>query len=124
MRRLPGAPRHARRRGDTIVEALVATVLLTVAALALLGLTAVLLRDERRGATRVRGAALLEARTAEWHAAPCGGAGGTRIVDGLHERWTVAYDADSLEVLRDSVLAPDDPGQGSLAVAAVRGCAP
>jgi type II secretory pathway component PulJ len=121
MRRLPGAPRHARRRGDTIVEALVATVLLTVAALALLGLTAVLLRDERRGATRVRGAALLEARTAEWHAAPCGGAGGTRVVDGLHERWTVAYDADSLEVLRDSVLAPDDPGQGSLAVAARAG---
>ena len=124
MRRAPALPPRARRRGDTIVEALVATVLLTVAALALLTLSAVLLREERRAATRTRAAALLEARLAEWRAGPCDAPGGARVVDGLHEQWTVARDADSLEVLRDSVLAPDDPGQGSVAVVAMRGCTP
>jgi Tfp pilus assembly protein PilV len=124
MRRTSALPRSARRRGDTIVEALVATVLLTVAALALLALSAVLLREERRAATRTRAAALLAARVAEWRAGPCDAAGGARVVDGLHERWTVWRDADSLEVLRDSVLAPADPGQGGVAVAAVRGCLP
>ncbi|MDF1506130.1 hypothetical protein [Roseisolibacter sp. H3M3-2] len=118
-------PTRAPRRGDAIVEALVATLLLAVGALALLSLGAVLRRDARRGGARLRAAELLEARLAEWRATPCDGpASGTRVVGALRERWTVARDADSLEVLRDSVLAPGDAGQGGVALVAVRGCAP
>jgi Tfp pilus assembly protein PilV len=117
--RTPPAP-----RGDTIVEALVATLLLTVGGLALLSLSAVLLRDERRGAARVRAASLFDERATQWTTQPCGGAGGSRQLAGLHETWTVARTADSLEVLRDSVHAPADPRERPLALTALRGCAP
>jgi Tfp pilus assembly protein PilV len=117
--------RSAAPRGDTIVEALVATMLLTVGVLALVGLSVVLARDERRLATRRRAAALLAQRAAEWAAAPCGDADGARAVGGLQERWHVSRAPDSLEVLVDSVAMPADPtaADGAFLVA-VRGCAP
>jgi Tfp pilus assembly protein PilV len=117
--------RSAAPRGDTIVEALIATMLLTIGALALVGLTVVLARDERRLATRRRAAALLAQRAAEWAAIPCGDAAGVRVLGGLQERWQVSRAADSLEVLVDSVAMPADPtaADGAFHVA-VRGCAP
>ena len=110
--------------GDTIVEALVALLLLTVGALALIGHTATLSRDERRAAARHRAAALLDARATEWAGAPCADGAGARTVDGLAESWAAWRDADSLAVLVDSLRAADDPGGVRAGFVAVRGCAP
>ena len=111
-------------RGDTIVEALVALLLLAVGALALIGHTATLTRDERRAAARHRAAALLDARAADWAGTPCADGTGTRVVDGLAESWTAWRDTDSLAVLVDSVRAADDVGGVRAGLVAVRGCAP
>ncbi|GLC27895.1 hypothetical protein [Roseisolibacter agri] len=111
-------------RGDTIVEALVALLLLATGALALIGHTATLTRDERRAAARHHAAALLEARAAEWAGAPCADGAGARTVDGLAESWTASRDADSLAILVDSLRAADDRGGVRAGLVAVRGCAP
>jgi len=111
-------------RGDTIVEALVALLLLTVGALALVGHTATLARDERRAAARHRAAAMLQARAVAWHSAPCADATGASVADGLAEAWSTSRGGDSLEVLVDSVRAPDDPAGVRIALVAARGCAP
>ena len=111
-------------RGDTIVEALVALLLLTVGALALVGHTATLTREERRAAARHRAVALLDARVVEWASAACADDASARAIDGLRETWTAWRDADSLAVLADTLRAPDDPGGVRAGLVAVRGCAP
>ena len=112
-------------RGDTIIEALVATVLLTVGVLALVALSVVLVRDERRLVSRRRAATVLAQRASEWMSAPCGDATGGRVVDGLQERWQVARAPDSLEVLIDSVAMPADAATSEgVSHLAARGCAP
>jgi Tfp pilus assembly protein PilV len=125
----PTAPAQARRsrrirRGDTIVEALVALLLLSVGALALVGLTTTLARDERRAAARRRGAAMLEARLLAWCVAPCADGVGATTADGLTERWSSRRDADSMLVLVDSVQAEHDPSGASASLVAARGCEP
>ncbi len=109
-------------RGDTIVEALVALLLLAIGALALVGHTATLTRDERRAAARHHAAALLEQRVVEWEGAPCADDAGARTVDGLVESWAARRDADSLAILVDSLRAADDPGGVRVGLVAVRGC--
>lgn len=117
-------PSGRTRRGDTIVEALVALLLLSVGALALVGLTTTLARDERRAASRRRAAAMLEARHQAWSAAPCAEDAGDAVADGLSERWSSRRAADSMLVLVDSVRAEHDPGGASASLVAVRGCEP
>lgn len=112
------------RRGDTVLEALVATLLLSVGVLALVGLSVVLARDERRLASRRRAAVMVAEREAAWASTACAEDTGGRIVDGLRERWRVARAADSLEVLVDSVAMPAVTAAEEVSLVAVRGCAP
>ena len=124
-RRRPTSPRRVRRRsGDTIIEALVACLLLTVGGLSLLGVAATLAREERRATARRRAASVLESRLATWSASPCGPVEGSRRVGGLEERWRTVLDADSVEQLVDSVRVPNDAGGVADGVVAVRGCSP
>jgi hypothetical protein len=120
------APRpSAARRGDAILEALVATLLLSVGVLALVALSVMLARDERRLASRRRAAVMMAEREAAWASSPCADATGGRLADGLRERWRVGRSADSLEVLVDSVAMPAGAAASEEAgLAAVRGCAP
>lgn len=120
----PSTPTRRAHAGSTIVEALVAALLLTVGALALVALATHLRRDERRAATRDRAAELLEERLVGWDRAPCGAGGGERTVGALRERWSVERAGDSLELLRDSIVAPADTRQDGASLVAVRGCAP
>lgn len=117
-------PRPRLPRGDTIVEALVALLLLTVGALALVGHTTTLTRDERRAASRRRAAAMLDARATDWATGECVEAAGGRTIDGLVETWTTQRGADSLMVLVDSIHVPGDPGGVRAGLVAVRGCEP
>ena len=122
---LPAPPRVIAPRGDTIIEALVATTLLTVGVLALVSLSVVMARDERRLAARRRAATVLAQRASEWTSGPCTDATGGRLVDGLQERWRVARAPDSLEVLIDSVAMPADAATSEVVDhVAARGCAP
>lgn len=120
------APRpSSARRGGTIIEALVATLLLGVGVLALVGLSVVLARDERRLAARWRAAVMVAEREAVWASSPCGDGTGGRVVDGMRERWSVARAADSLELLVDSVATPPDAAiSEEVSLAALRGCDP
>jgi Tfp pilus assembly protein PilV len=111
------------RRGDSIVEALVATVLLTVGALALVGLGATLARDERRAALRRRAAVMVAARVGAWTAAPCADADGGGGAPGLVERWRSGATADSLQQLVDSVSSPVDSTAGAVGLTLLRSCA-
>lgn len=119
-------PRHDRRsrRGDTIVEALVALLLLSVGALALVGLTVTLARDERRAALRRHAASVADARLMAWRSTACAEGGGTSSGGGLEERWDARRDADSMLVLVDSVRAEHEPGAVHASVVAQRACDP
>jgi hypothetical protein len=119
------APRaRPDRPGDTIVEALVALLLLSVGALALVGLTTTLARDERRAALRRHAASAAEARLLTWSASPCVEGAGGATAGGLVERWATRRGADSLLVLVDSVRAEHEPGAVHASVVAARGCTP
>ncbi len=112
------------RRGDTIVEALVALLLLSVGALALVGLTVTISRDERRAALRRHASERLEARMVEWSSAPCVDDAGGTTAGGLAEGWSFRVGADSVLVLRDTVRAEHEPAAVEASLVAARGCEP
>src|SRR4051812_29363908 len=94
-----------RRAGFTLVEVLIAVILIDVGLLALVAGSAVLVRQAND--TRVRGAAL---RTAENRLETLGAAACTSLAgvatspDGLREVWSVEMLPNSVGEMRDSVV--------------------
>jgi prepilin-type N-terminal cleavage/methylation domain-containing protein len=101
-RREPRAHASRPRNGLTLVELLVALLVLTVGVLALAGTAAQLARAEARAAATARAAAAIDERVERVAAAPCTDDAGTRQVDGLDERWRT-WSADGTAWLADTV---------------------
>jgi Tfp pilus assembly protein PilV len=96
--------RLATRSGFTLVEVLVAVVLIDFALLAIVGASATLL--QRETALRVRRAAAQAAsnRLAALAAASCSPASGTaQLGPALSESWTASIEPGAVRALRDSV---------------------
>jgi prepilin-type N-terminal cleavage/methylation domain-containing protein len=110
----PGASR-AGRRGFTIVEVVVALVILSVGVLALAGSSAVVMRQMTTGARTGQAASLAQSRFEQFASrASCnaivavgGSTGGTATSRGIEEGWRVTRPTSSGTVtVRDSVRVP------------------
>lgn len=92
------------RRGFTLAEVLLAIVLIDVGLLALMGGSAVLLRQTN--ALRLRNAALRAAtnRLQQLAAASCAASAGSAVTaDGIREAWTLVALNGAIADVRDSV---------------------
>ena len=95
-------PRHPR--GFTLVELLIATVVLAVGLIALTSAGAAIVKLEGRGQQLSRIAAAGETRLELLRSQRCEGASGTGIGGQLEERWSVTQGATRTLVLVDSIL--------------------
>ena len=96
---------RASRKGFTIVELVVAIVILTVGLLGLASTAAVVTRQMGGGAQQTLAASLASSRFESMRARTCAGlAGGTQVTRGLTEVWTVATStASRARVVTDTV---------------------
>lgn len=104
-------PRPRRRLGFTLVELLVALLLVEVGLLSLTGTTVVLIRE--RSAVRARAAAIRAAsnRLQFLAAGPCEAASGAAIGPSIiREMWDVRLVPNAIRDLRDSVIYGADSG--------------
>ena len=102
------SPRHTRG-GFTLVELIVATVVLSVGLLALTGAGAAIIRLERRGDHLSRGASAAESRLELLRAEGCSAISGASGAGYLIERWTVTPLSDRIHEIVDSVTDADLP---------------
>jgi prepilin-type N-terminal cleavage/methylation domain-containing protein len=98
-------PRPAARRGFTIVELVVAIVILSIGMLGLASTAAVVTRQIGGGAQQTIAASLAESRFEALRARSCVGlVGGTAATRGITEVWTVATStAARARVVTDTV---------------------
>ena len=82
-------PRAARRGGATLVELIVAMVLLTIGVGALASTSAYVLHEISTSRRAERAAILARSRLDELRLGPCTSASGTRTHGELTERWSV-----------------------------------
>lgn len=96
-------PGMRTRHGFTLVEVLVAVVLINVGLLALVAGSAVLVRQVN--AFRLRNAALRAAtnRLQQLGTSPCAPSSGFSLGDGIREDWTVTLSSSQSLDIRDSV---------------------
>ena len=92
-----------RQRGFTLVELLIATVVLAVGLLALTSAGAAIVRLEARGQQLSRIAATGETRLELLRSQRCEAASGASYGGGLEERWSVTQGAARTRVLVDSI---------------------
>jgi prepilin-type N-terminal cleavage/methylation domain-containing protein len=97
-----GSPPHARA-GFTLVEVIVATVVLAVGLLALTGAGAAIVRLERRGDRLAHEAAVAETRLELLRAEGCSAVSGTSDLGHLVERWTVMALSNGVREIVDSI---------------------
>src|SRR5262245_16737268 len=106
---------HTARAGFTLLEVLIALVLIAVGMLALVGSTAVLVRQAAE--IRARSAAVRAAanRLQRLGIAGCTFASGSQTgAHGIHERWAVDVRPDGVRELRDSVTFTTPAGERSV----------
>ena len=116
MNRLPAAaarptPSSKLSPGFTLVELLVATVVLSVGLLALTSAGAAIVKLESRGGRLSRVAALAETRLELVRVERCAATSGSGEIGRLQERWSVIHSAPSTFTVVDSVS--DNDGAGS-----------
>ena len=124
-----GCRRTSRRAGFTLVETVVAIVMVVVGVLALVGASAAVTRQMAVAREITLATAMGRARLEQLHGVSCASlVGGTASARGLTERWSVtarpgANPAADLRVLRDSVFL-SGRGAGRVQVyVSMRSCA-
>lgn len=104
MRELDSDTPRRRRCGFTLVELLVAIVLIDVGVLALVSESAVLVRSRNSLRLRARAAELASDRVASLSAGGCApNAGSATALDGTVESWSIALAPNQTREVRDSV---------------------
>jgi len=93
-----------RTRGFTLVELLIATVVLAVGLLALTSAGAAIVKLESRGQRLARIAAAGETRLELLRSQRCGATSGASDSGGLEERWSVTWIASRTRVVVDSII--------------------
>ena len=109
----------SNRSGFALADVLIATTLLVVGLLALVGIAGELQRADTTGRTEFAAASLLADRVERTAAARCIDATGLTTSRGLREAWTSRADS-GLAHLADTVTHP----RGGAAIDAVVRCAP
>jgi Tfp pilus assembly protein PilV len=125
-RRAPSAPLRAarhQRAGFTIVEAIVALLLMAVGLLAVAASGAVVVREVGAVAARTRGGLLARNRVEIFAASTCTGAGiaGTDSLRAARGHWSVRGDG-ALRTLSDSIVMLATNGVRTVGVTSARAC--
>ncbi|MDQ6887043.1 MAG: prepilin-type N-terminal cleavage/methylation domain-containing protein [Gemmatimonadota bacterium] len=110
--RLP-APRPARpaRHGFTIVELLVAVMIMSIGVLGLASTAAVVNRQMGGGARRAQSAAVAQSRFETLRSTPCASiVTGTASTSGITERWVATSAGTRQFVVSDTVTFPNPTG--------------
>ena len=102
----------ARRTGTTLVELLVAVVIITVGLLALAGAAAIVARDTAAGRREVALAWRARARLERLTSIPCRAlAGGTAASEGVAEQWAISAGRNGTLHITVTVAARDRAGR-------------
>lgn len=104
MRSSGPGPRRAGRQGFTIVELIVAMLMLTIGLLGLAAIGAVVLKQMRGGTNQTIAAAIAQSRFEQFEGDPCASiVSGSATVRGGTENWTVAAEGFRAKAIRDTV---------------------
>jgi prepilin-type N-terminal cleavage/methylation domain-containing protein len=104
-------PTSRRRRAFTLVELLIATVVLSVGLLALSSAGVAIVRLESRGRRLSRVAGAAETRLELLRARGCTTGSGVTVSDGLEERWSAVAAPSRTLLITDSVLLMRSAGE-------------
>lgn len=105
--RAPGASRD----GSTVVELLIALVIVTIGLLALAGAAALVARETGRGHRELALARAARTRLERLTSTPCAAlASGSAAANGIAERWTVAEGRNGVRRLVVTAEAPASAG--------------
>jgi type II secretion system protein I len=118
------SPRRRHRQGFTLVELLVALVLIDCALLALVGGAALVLRQSNTASSRASAQLIAENRLARLSGGPCPApqTGSADVAPGLHEEWQVQSLDSATRLLDDSVEIQFSGRQSGIALHFARRC--
>ncbi len=104
VRRAPCGARIRPRRGFTLVELIVAMLMLTIGLLGLAGVGAVVLKQTRGGTYQTIAASIAQSRFEQLEGDPCASiVSGSATVRGMSETWTVSALGVRAKTVRDTV---------------------
>ena len=117
--------RHGRRTGFTLVELIVAMLMLTIGLLGLAGVGAVVLKQMRGGTYQTIAASIAQSRFEQFEGDPCSSiASGTATVRGMTEKWTAAAVGLRAKTIRDTVTFVGTRGTRKVGIHTVVACTP
>lgn len=100
----PSGPRRGCRAGFTLVELIVAMLMLTIGLLGLAGVGAVVLKQMKSGTHQTIAASIAQSRFEQFEGDPCSSiTGGTATVRGMTETWTVSAVGLRAKAIQDTV---------------------
>jgi len=110
------------RRGFTLVELLVAVLLIDVGVLAMVSATTLLVRRQLGLRTRVVASQLAANRLQHLLASPCTSTTGVATSEGVTEHWSATLLPSSMRDLRDSVVFAIDGTERSVVLRSRSSC--
>lgn len=123
-RRIHGA-RVATRRGFTLVELIVAMLMLTIGLLGLAGVGAVVLKQMRGGTYQTVAASIAQSRFEQLEGDPCASiVSGSATVRGMSETWTATAMGLRAKTVRDTVTFVGTSGTKKIGIHTVVACTP
>lgn len=117
--------RRAARSGFTLVELIVAMLMLTIGLLGLAGVGAVVLKQMRGGTYQTVAASIAQSRFEQFEGDPCASiVSGTATVRGMPEKWVVAAVGMRAKSVRDTVTFLGTQGTRKVGIHTVVACTP
>jgi type IV pilus assembly protein PilV len=117
--------RRADRSGFTIVELIVAMLMLTIGLLGLAGVGGVVLKQMQGGTYQTIAASIAQSRFEQLEGDPCISIiGGTATVRGMTEKWTVTALGMRAKTVYDTVTYVSSAGTKKVGIHTVVACTP
>lgn len=117
--------RHRGRTGFTLVELIVAMLMLTIGLLGLAGVGAVVLKQMKGGTYQTIAASIAQSRFEQFEGDPCSTiASGSATVRGMQEKWTVSAMGMRAKAIRDTVTFVGTSGTKKVGIHTVVSCTP
>lgn len=117
--------RRPGRAGFTLVELIVAMLMLTIGLLGLAGVGAVVLKQMKGGTYQTIAASIAQSRFEQFEGDPCASiVGGSATVRGMTESWTAVALGSRAKTLRDTVTFVGTSGTKKVGIHTVVACTP
>lgn len=121
----PGGGRAQNRRGMSLVELIIAIIILAVGMLGLAGVSIAVLRQMRGGSNQTIAASIAHSRFEQFEGRPCAEiTGGTATTRGMTETWVVEPVGIRAMSVRDTVRFQGLRGTASIGIHTVVSCQP